>query len=109
MAIGVGCQNNCAHGLQLFGVGSPPEGVDGSVTIGLLVLDVGVDLCDLGVFEEVVDAHVSVAGSIGHEGVLRGKSRYHDFAFLADACLDGQLLFQGHLFEDSRCIQFYSA
>lgn len=46
MAIGVGSEHNSSQGLQFFGVGSPPEGIDRGLEVTLSIFDVGVKLGD---------------------------------------------------------------
>ena len=94
-------QNHCSHRLQLFRSGPPPQCVNRSVRVGLLVLDVGVEFCDFGVFEEVIDANVSIAGGAGEEGVFVCKLGEHDFSFVLDGYLEVEFLFELYFFEDA--------
>ena len=58
------------------------------MTLALLGFDVGVDFSDLHVFEEVVDADITVAGTAGHEGVFGCEFGCHDLALAFDVGFD---------------------
>ena len=51
--------------------------------MGLFIFDIGVDLSNFGIFEEVVDADISIAGTIGNKGILGCKFGDHNLAFLS--------------------------
>ena len=87
--------------LELFGGRPPAEGVDWGMAVGLLILDVGVDLGYFCVFEEVVDAYVAVAGAACNEGVLLCKFGEHDLCFVFGGDAESEFMFEGNLLDDS--------
>ena len=71
------------------------------------IFDISVDLCDFSIFEQIVDANISITSSIGNQRIFGCEFGDHNLALLPDGRLYSKFLLEWHFLYNSALRQFY--